>query len=96
MKQITREEAIKINESKLYEGWTDEEKVRFQLFQDRLAMPFGIFAEAVNNVLGRPVYTHEFGLNRDGLIKEFLGESPPPTFEEILALLPPDKILIIT
>ena len=95
MRQISRQEAIAIFQSKLYEDWSYEQKVKFQLFQDRLSMPFDVFHEAIEKVLKRPVYTHEFGLNRDGLQKEFLGEICTPTFEDIIALIPKDKLLII-
>jgi len=43
-------------------GWIlrDEEIVKFQLFQDCLAIPFDRFHAAIEKVLKRPVYTHEF------------------------------------
>lgn len=95
MRQISKQEAITIAENKLYEDWSYEEKVKFQLFQSRLAMPFDVFHEAIEKTLKRPVFTHEFGLNLDGLKKEFLGEIAAPTFEEIVALIPKEKLLIV-
>ena len=47
-------------------------------------MPFDVFHEAVEKSLGRPVFTHEFGLNRDGMMKELCGDEPPPTFKDII------------
>ena len=32
----------------------------FQLYEERLCMPFPLFHKAVEEALGRPVYTHEF------------------------------------
>jgi hypothetical protein len=93
-KQITKEQAIQVYESRVWQSWTYEQKVRFQLFQDRLAMPFDVFHEAIEKVLGRGVFTHEFAF-RDSLILEYLGEKPAPTFDEIIGLIPADKLNII-
>ncbi len=95
-KQLTREQAIAIAESKVWEKWNNEQIVRFQLFQDRLCVPFSRFHEAVEKVLNRPVYTHEFGTEGViGLKKEYLGVKKAPTFEEIIDLIPKEKQLII-
>lgn len=94
MKQFTREQAIAFGENKLYESLSDREKVSLQLFQRKLCMPFDVFHEAIENVLGRPVWTHEFAFI-ENLQKEFLGEKEPPTMDEIMALLPNDKIILI-
>jgi hypothetical protein len=59
------------------------------------SVPFEVFHEAIEKALGRPVWTHEFGLNMEGLKKEFLGETPPPTMEEIMNLIPEEKRVII-
>lgn len=93
--QLTKEQAILFGENKMYEKMTHEEIVRFQLFQKLMCMPFSVFHEAIEKVLDRPVYTHEFGLNYDGLVKEYLGEQDPPTLEEIINLIPEEKRLII-
>lgn len=93
--QLTKEQAILFGENKMYLKMTHEEIVRFQLFQKNLCMPFSVFHEAIEKVLDRPVYTHEFGLNYEGLVKEYLGEQDPPTFEEIINLIPEDKRVII-
>lgn len=95
MEQITKEQAIAIYDSKEWEKWTYEEKVKFQLFQDRLAMPFDKFHEAMENVLGRSIWTHEFA-GRDSLIKEYLREKPAPDFNQIMSLIPKDKLVFLT
>lgn len=95
MKQLTKEEAIAFIENKCYEGWSYRQIAEFQMEQDRLCVPFGVFHEAIEKTLGRPVYTHEFGLNREGLRKELYGEKEPPTFEEILKMIPEDKRILI-
>lgn len=96
MKQITSEQAIAFAESKVWAKWSSYEICRFQLFQDKLAIPFEKFHEAVEKELGRPVFTHEFGLNYEGIMKEFLHEKDPPTWEEIINIIPEDKRIIFT
>ena len=93
---MTKEEAVALYQSKWWEGRTPEEITGFQLFEERLCMPFGEFHEAVEKALGRPVYTHEFGsVGSDGLRKEFLKEKARPDFAEILALIPAGKAVIV-
>ena len=95
IQQLTEEQAIAIHESKMWEKWSNEEIVRFQLFQERLCVPFGRFHEAVEKVLDRPVWTHEFAF-KQRLIDEYLGKRSKPTLEEIINLIPVDKRIIIT
>jgi hypothetical protein len=93
-KQITKDEAIAWYSSGIWEKWTAQEIVKAQLFQKRLFMPFDKFHEAVEKVLGRGVFTHEFAYV-EALQHEYLGEKPPPTFEEIINLIPEEKRVII-
>lgn len=88
MKQLTKEQAIAFCENKLYGGMTSRQIAVFQMEQERLCIPFDVFHKAIEEALGRPVYTHEFGLNYDGLRKELNGEKEPPTLEEIINLIP--------
>lgn len=92
--QITREKAIELADSKWWEGKTPQEIVQFQLFTAQLCMPFPLFHKNVEEALNRPVFTHEFAF-LDSLIKEFLGEKPAPSFEEIMELIPADKRIIV-
>lgn len=57
-------------------------------------MDFGTFHKAMEEALGRPVWTHEFAFS-DQLKKEFLGDKPAPTFEEIVNLIPAEKRIIL-
>lgn len=70
MHEIEEEVAIKLGNSGWWKDKTHEEIVRFQLFTAQLCMPFGEFHGAVEKCLGRPVFTHEFGLNVEGMQKE--------------------------
>ncbi|MDE1139904.1 MAG: hypothetical protein PW999_09675 [Paraburkholderia tropica] len=92
---MTKDEAIALSESKFWEPMSYRERAVFQIFEDRLCMPFSVFHEAIEKALDRPVFTHEFGLNREGLQKELMGEVPAPTMEEIMNLIPAEKRLII-
>jgi hypothetical protein len=94
MKQLTKEQAIAFFDSKCYETWTPEQIVDFQLFQDRLCMPFDVFHAAIEKVLGRPVFTHEFAF-RDRLIKECRGDRPAPMLDEIISLIPEENQVAI-
>ena len=86
MKKISSHEAKKLYKLKLWEKMTDEEIVRFQLFQDYLIMPFPIYSRALSRILNRPVYSHEFAAP-EFLQKEFLKEIPSPSIDEIFARL---------
>ena len=93
--KMTKEEAIALFESGFWEHLTSEERAKFQMQEDLLCMPFGVFHKAVEETLGRPVYTHEFGLNRDGMLKELLENGPAPTLQEIIEMVPEEKRVII-
>ncbi len=93
-RQITREEALAIHKCEAWKDWSDEQIVGFQLFQDMLAIPFGVFHGAIQRVLGRPVFTHEFA-DVPSLRAEYMKERAPKTFEEIVAMIPAEKLVII-
>jgi hypothetical protein len=57
---MTTEEAIAKADSGWWHGLSPREIVAFQLYEDKLCMPFGDFHAAVEKVLGRGVWTHEF------------------------------------
>jgi hypothetical protein len=61
-----------------------------------LAMPFGRFHEALEKSLGRPVFTHELGLNAESIYAELIGQKEPPTFADILELIPAEKRVIVS
>lgn len=92
--QLTQEQAIEMAKNNFWKDWTPEQVVRFQLFQQRLCMDFSHFQKCVQDVLGRSVFTHEFGF-RDDLVKEYLGEKEAPSFEEIINLIPAEKRVAI-
>lgn len=92
---MTKSQAVALYDTKFWESMSYRERAMFQLFERRLCMPFSIFHEAVEKTLGRPVWTHEFGLNLEGLQREFLGEQSAPTMAEIVAMIPADKRVVV-
>jgi hypothetical protein len=93
IEQLSKEQAIAIYDSEIWQNWTDDEIVRFQLFQERLAIPFDRFQMAVEAVLGRSVWTHEFA-HATRIKDEYLGKRKMPTFDEIMELIPEKKRMV--
>lgn len=91
---MTKKKALDLYASEFWEEMTFHDRAKFQLFEERLCMPFTVFHEAVEAALGRPVFTHEFA-GPEALQKELMGESPAPTFEQILDLIPKDKLIVL-
>jgi hypothetical protein len=87
IKQVTKEEAIAIFDSELWKNWSNEEKVKVQLFQKRLLMPFPEFHKALEKVLGRSIWTHELVRNISGIFQEYYGLKGKPTIQEIFNLI---------
>lgn len=92
---MTKEKAIGLFDSKFWEEMTQRQIAEFQISEERLCMPFDVFQKAVENTLGRPVWTHEFGLNLQGLKDELFKGKSAPTIEEIINLIPEDKRRIV-
>lgn len=92
---MTKKQAIELFESGFWETMTFEDRAKFQLFETKLCMPFDVFQEALEKTLERPVFTHELGLNVDGLKKELLGEDPCPSLTDILDLIPEEKRIVV-
>lgn len=94
-RQITEVEAKEMAETGWWKSMSPRDIVKFQLFQRRLCMDFSDFHQAIEASLKRSVFTHEFAMNYAGIQKEFLGEAVPPTFGEILELIPEDKQVLL-
>ncbi len=92
---IGKEKAIELYNSNWWEELSYREIAEFQLFTTELCCPFDVFHEAVEKSLGRPVFTHEFGLNYSGICEEFLGERESPTMDEVLNLIPQEKLIVL-
>lgn len=96
IKQLTTEEAIEFHDSDAWKELDFGQRARFQMSQKKLCMPFSVFHEAIEKTLGRPVFSHEFGMNYDGISDELFKGAAPPTIKEIMGMIPVDKRLILT
>jgi len=92
---MTKEQAVALAESHWWIGKSSHDLAMFQLHEPLLCMPFDVFHRAVEEALQRPVFTHEFGLNWEGLKKELLGEAERPSLEQVLDLIPKDMRILI-
>ena len=92
---IGRDTAIELAETHWWELCTEREAAEFQMAVDELCMPFSEFHRCLEAALGRPVWTHELALNYDGIAAELLGERSAPTFDEIVALIPESKRIVL-
>ena len=93
--RFTKDEAIEFARREGWKEMSHRERAAFQLHHRRLCMPVSVFHESIEEALGRPVYTHEFGLNWDGLIGELEGTSEAPTLAEIVAMIPEGKMTAV-
>ena len=92
---MTKEQAVELYDSKFWKKMTHRDRAVFQMNEPRLCMPFEVFQEAIEKALGRPVFTHEFGLNYNGLLKELMNGAPAPSFAEIVNLIPAEKRILV-
>lgn len=93
-KQLTKEQAISFAESGIWKEWNSNQIVDFQLLQQLLCVDFGRFHEAMEEMLGRLIWTHEFA-DYDGLVMEYLGEKEAPPMEDIINMIPADKRILV-
>lgn len=91
---MTKDEAIKLHDSKFWESLDFRARAEFQLQEIRLCMPFSIFHEAVEKAIGRPVWTHEFA-GPTHLLEELRGTKPLRTMQEIIDLIPEGKRILV-
>lgn len=87
---FTLEQAFRIGESGWWKGKTAHEIALVQLFVDRKIMPFGLFREALETVVGHPVADALLIQAYDGLALAVLQGRPRPTYEEVLAIIEAD------
>lgn len=91
---MEKEKAIALAESRWWEGMPSRDVAIFQLNERLLCMDFPAYHKAVEEALGRPVWTHEFA-KPEHLLDELYGNLPRPTMEDIINLIPKEKRLIL-
>ncbi len=67
---MTKDQAIAKSRTEFWKDMNYRQIAEFQIMEDKLCMPFSIFHEAVEKTVGRSVFTHEFGLNVEGIKEE--------------------------
>jgi hypothetical protein len=72
----------------------DERAAEMEVWYGPLEVPFDKLHQRFEELLGRPVFTHEMGLNKDGLIRE-ARDRQPPTMQEIVELIPEEKRIVV-
>lgn len=70
--EITKEQAIELSKSKFWEGMTPREIAIFQLFTERICMPWSVFRDALEETLGAPM-CDTYLANPGGLRNALLG-----------------------
>lgn len=91
---MTQEEAIALAKTGFWKDMSARDVAIFQLSELRLCMPFDVFHAALEEALGRPVFTHEMAWPQ-ALLRELLGEKPAPSLSEIMDLVPADKRVVV-
>lgn len=84
---ISKDEAMAIYAKGELAAKPAHEIVKWQLFCERLCVPFDVFHKALTDTLGRDVWTHELA-DRDQLVDEYLGLKDAPTMAEIIDQIP--------
>lgn len=73
----------------------DEREAEMRVLGETLEVPFGLVHGRIEQLVGRPVWTHEMGLNWEGLCKEARWASRSATVNEIIDLIPAEKRIIV-
>ncbi len=92
--QLNKEEAVRFYKSGEWKKWSNEDIVKLQLFQNCLCVSFERFYKAIEKVLERPVWTHEFAYI-ELLQEEYYKLKGKPSMKEIVNLIPKEKRVIV-
>lgn len=94
LRQLTQQEAYAFAAGGEWKNWTPEQRALFQLRQDRLCMDLSAYHDGLRVLLGRSVFSHEMA-DPEGLLAEAEGRRGAPTLEQIFALIPPEKLIVV-
>lgn len=95
--QLSKDEAIELADRGTLNDMPARDAALFQLRQSLLCCDFSHFHKGMEDLLGRPVWSHEFA-RTDDLWAEYLGIIERPDFGAILAKLPErlrGKIIVV-
>ncbi len=93
--ELTYEQAVAMCRSRWWEGLDPRTAVLRQMSESYFIMPWMTLHEMLSKALDRPVFSHEILNLRGSLRKELLGDKPAPTIEEILALIPAERRILV-
>lgn len=91
---MTREQAIAVHESRVWQRMPIERAALIQLQEKLLFMPFDEFHRGVEALLGRSVWTHEFA-KPALLLAEYRGDKEAPSIQEIIDMIPAEKLIAV-
>ena len=95
IKQLSKEEALTLYGEKWWESLDPIDIAAFQIMQKFLCCPFDVFHSAIEECLNRPVYSHEFGFNLEGIKNELFKNAKAPSIEKIIEMISHNKIIIV-
>jgi len=91
---MTRDEAIALAKTGWWRTKSPREIAEFQLREPKLCMDFSDYHKAVEDALGRPVFTHEFA-RPQWLLDELAGKREPLDPIDSLRMIAPDKEIVV-
>ncbi len=90
---MTEKQALALIETRFWEDMSDRDIAVFQLWEDRLCMPFDVFHDAVCKTLGSQMWDLSLAMHRNGIKRLLLKKIQRKSLarEDILALIPESK-----
>ncbi len=83
-RQLTRKEAIAIDNSGIWKYWSVKKVIGVQLFQKRVCMENDYFWECLDKFFQRHITNFEVAANGKALREEYLNKYPMLNIEDIL------------
>lgn len=73
----------------------DEREAEMRTLDGPLEVPFSLLHGRIEELVGRPVFTHEMALNWEGLCREARWEAPGSTLADVIELIPEEKRIVL-
>lgn len=91
---ISKEQAIELSAYGWWLDFSDEEAALMQFNQPLLCLPFDLFHEKFEKLMGRPVWTHEFASSNHDNLRDEMMTGRVATMKEIIDLIPAHKLIL--
>ena len=95
MTQLSKLQITAFIEQRLWESMTFEELAKFQVTQETLCVPFGVYRNAAERTLGRPLLNLQLVTGRERVKGELFGGTPPESVREVIDIIPLHKRMIL-